>query len=66
MKPIIQEIVTQRYTNRATIPCGVDEEQELISFCREDLESLIKTIVNHCASFVSDVKEREDILKIGD
>ena len=66
MKPLLQEIVNQRYTATETIPFNVDEERTLISFDKEDLESLIKTIVSFCADKVSDPQEREDILKIGD
>lgn len=66
MKQLLQEIVKHRYTATETIPFNVDEERTLISFDREDLESLIKTIVSFCADKVSNPQEREDILKIGD
>lgn len=60
----IKDFIDQKYTVKTFQERGYDEEVPIIGFAQDDLETVIKTVVQTCADKVSNPIERDDILAL--
>lgn len=60
----IKDFIDQKYTTKSYQERGYDEEVPIIGFCQEDLETVIKTVVQACADRVNSPKDREAVLQL--
>ena len=64
MNHIIKDVIDQKYTVKSFQERGYDEEVPIIGFCPEDLETVIKTVVQACADQVKSSDDRESVLQL--
>lgn len=64
MNSIIKNVLWSKGI-RDSIPVGVDETVNLITFEAEDLNHVINNVIQVCADMVTDPVERMAILKLG-
>lgn len=64
MNHMIKDVIEQKYTTKSFQERGYDEEVPIIGFCQEDLETVIKTVVQACADRVRSSDDREAVLQL--
>ena len=64
MNHLIKDFIDQKYTVKTYQERGYDEEVPIIGFCPDDLETVIKTVVQACADRVNSPKDREAVLQL--
>jgi hypothetical protein len=64
MNHMIKDVIDQKYTVKSFQERGYDEEVPIIGFCPEDLETVIKTVVQACADRVKSSDDRESVLQL--
>ena len=56
MNHLIKDFIDQKYTVKTYQERGYDDEVPIIGFCPDDLETVIKTVVQACADRVNSPK----------
>ena len=64
MNHLIKDFIDQKYTVKTFQERGYDEEVPIIGFCPDDLETVIKTVVQACADRVNNFEDRKAVLSL--
>ena len=64
MNHMIKDFIDQKYTVKTFQERGYDEEVPIIGFCPDDLETVIKTVVQACADRVNNSEDRKAVLSL--
>jgi hypothetical protein len=64
MNHAIKDVIESKYTVKTFQERGYDEEVPIIGFAVEDLETVIKTVVQACADRINNPKDREAVLQL--
>jgi len=64
MNHLIKDVIDQKYTVKTFQERGYDEEVPIIGFVQEDLETVIKTVVQACADRITNSDDRIAVLQL--
>jgi len=64
MNHLIKDVIDQKYTVKTFQERGYDEEVPIIGFAQDDLEAVIKTVVQACADRVRNSDDRMAVLQL--
>lgn len=64
MNYMIKNVIESKYTTKSFEERGYDDEVQILGFCKEDLEAVIKTVVLTCADKVANPVDRKAILSL--